>query len=185
MRRLSLAVMVLVSVAALSSLVRAEDAPPAPAAAPTVAVCVLHATEGNKVSGVVRFTEEGGKVKVVADVEGLTPDAKHAFHIHEFGDATSKDGSSAGGHFNPDGHKHGLPDAAEKHAGDLGNLQADKEGKAHYEITVEGVSVGGKNSILGRGVIVHAKVDDGGQPVGNAGARIACGVIGVAKPAAK
>ena len=178
MRSLSLAVMVLVAVASVSSL-RAEDKP-APAA-PTQAVCVLHATEGNKVTGVVRFTEEGGKLKVVADVEGLTPEAKHAFHIHEFGDQTSKDGSSAGGHFNPEGHAHGLPDAAEHHAGDLGNLVADKEGKAHYEVTVDG-SVAGKNSILGRGVIVHAKVDDGGQPVGNAGARIACGVIGVAKP---
>ena len=177
MRNMSWAVMVLVSVASLSAMVRAEDKPAAPV---TAAVCVLQATEGNKVTGVIRFTEEGGKLKVVADVEGLTPDAKHAFHIHEFGDGTSKDGSSAGGHFNPEGHAHGLPDAAEHHAGDMGNLQADKEGKAHYEVTIDG-SIAGKNAILGRGVIVHAKVDDGGQPVGNAGARIAFGVIGVAK----
>jgi Cu-Zn family superoxide dismutase len=180
MKSIGLAIVLLVSVAGLSSMVRAEEKP---VEAITQAVCVLHPTEGNKASGVIRFTEEGGKLKVVADVEGLTPEAKHAFHIHEFGDCTSKDGSSAGGHFNPEKHEHGLPDKAERHAGDLGNLQADKEGKAHYEITIENASISGKNAILGRGVIVHAKVDDGGQPVGNAGARIACGVIGVAKPA--
>lgn len=181
MRSMFGSVVLLVSVlATFSAVVSAEDKP---AVAITQAVCVIHPTEGNKCSGVIRFTEEGGKLKVVADIEGLTPDAKHAMHVHEFGDCTSKDGSSAGGHFNPEGHEHGLPDKAERHAGDLGNLQADKEGKAHYEITVENATIAGKNAIIGRGVIVHAKVDDGGQPVGNAGARIGCGVIGVAKPA--
>jgi len=90
---------------------------------------------------------------------------------------------SAGGHYNPEGHQHGLPDSENRHAGDLGNVQADSEGKAHYEITVSNISIQGpRNPILGRAVIVHAKPDDGGQPVGNAGARIACGVIGVANP---
>src|SRR5207247_6522143 len=94
------------------------------------------------------------------------------------------DATSAGGHYNPEGHQHGLPESADRHAGDLGNVEADKDGKAHYEITLNNVTIlGAKNPILGRGVIVHAKVDDGGQPVGNAGARIACGVIGVANAA--
>ena len=122
-------------------------------------------------------------MKVVADLEGLNANQKHAFHIHQYGDCSAPDATSAGGHYNPEGHQHGLPDAQNRHAGDLGNVQADADGKAHYEITVSNVSImGHMNPILGRGVIVHAKVDDGGQPVGNAGARIACGVIGVANP---
>ena len=152
-------------------------------AAITDAIAVIHSTEGNKCSGTVKFKQEGDKLKIVADIEGLTPDQKHAIHIHEFGDCSSKDGSAAGGHFNPEGHDHGLPDAAgeKKHAGDLGNLQADKDGKCHYEITVDNASLSGKNAVIGRGVIIHAKTDDGGQPVGNAGPRIGCGVIGIAK----
>ncbi|MBI3831474.1 MAG: superoxide dismutase family protein [Planctomycetes bacterium] len=164
----------------LCAVVRAEE-PKTPAAV-TAAICVMQATEGNKVTGVVKFVEEGGKLKVTADIEGLEPGSKHAIHVHEFGDATSKDGMSAGGHFNPENHQHGLPDKAERHAGDLGNLEADKDGKCHYEITVENATVAGKNAVIGRGVIIHAKADDGGQPVGNAGARIACGVIGYANP---
>jgi superoxide dismutase, Cu-Zn family len=147
------------------------------------AVAVVHPTTGQHCHGVVRFTQDGDSVKVVADLEGLAPDQKHAFHIHQYGDCTAADGMSAGGHYNPEGHQHGLPDAEKRHAGDLGNVQADSEGKAHYEITVSKISIQGqKNPILGRAVIVHAKPDDGGQPVGNAGARIACGVIGVANP---
>ncbi len=146
-------------------------------------VAVINPTAGSKVSGVIRFTQVGPLVKVVADVEGLTPNGFHAFHIHEFGDVTSADGSSAGGHYNPEGHQHGLTSSSSRHAGDLGNLQADAQGKAHYEISVDNISlVGQRNPILGRGVVVHAKIDDGGQPVGNAGARIGYGVIGVTKP---
>jgi len=151
------------------------------------AVSVLHSTSGSQCHGIVRFTQEGDMVKVVADIEGLTPGQKHAFHVHQYGDCSSADGMSAGGHYNPEGHPHGLPGTDQRHAGDLGNVQADSNGKAHYEITVGNITVAGtKNPIIGRGVIVHAKVDDGGQPVGNAGARIACGVIGVANvPPAK
>ena len=146
------------------------------------AVAVLQPTAGQHCHGVVRFTQDGESVKVVADIEGLAPGQKHAFHIHQYGDCSAPDGMSAGGHYNPEGHQHGLPDSENRHAGDLGNVQADEQGKAHYEITVTNISISGaKNPIIGRGLIVHAKVDDGGQPVGNAGARIACGVIGVAK----
>jgi Cu-Zn family superoxide dismutase len=147
----------------------------------TQAVAVLHPTAGQHCQGVVRFTQEGESVKVVADIEGLTPGQKHGFHIHQYGDCSAPDGMSAGGHYNPEGHQHGLPESENRHAGDLGNVQADDQGKAHYEITVTNISItGAKNPIIGRGVIVHTKVDDGRQPVGNAGARIACGVIGVA-----
>ena len=148
------------------------------------AIAVLHATQGNKVQGTVRFTEQGSSVKIVAHVEGLTPGQKHAIHVHEFGDCSSADAASAGSHYNPEKHEHGLPDKDQRHAGDLGNLQADTSGKAHLELTVNNITVAGnKNPILGRSVIVHAKPDDGGQPVGNAGGRIACGVIGAANTA--
>jgi len=148
----------------------------------TQAVAVLHPTTGQHCQGVVRFTQDGESVKVVADIGGLAPGQKHAFHIHQYGDCSAPDGMSAGGHYNPEGHQHGLPDSENRHAGDLGNVQADDQGKAHYEITVTNISImGTKNPIIGRGVIVHAKVDDGGQPVGNAGGRIACGVIDTTK----
>ena len=143
------------------------------------AVAVLHPTAGQNCHGVVHFKQDGDSVKVVADLEGLTPGQKHAFHIHQYGDCSSSDGTSAGGHYNPEGHQHGLPANETRHAGDLGNVEADSQGKAHYELTVNNISVSGpKNPIIGRGVIVHAKADDGSQPVGNAGGRIACGVIG-------
>ena len=151
--------------------------------AATQAVAVLHPTAGQQCHGVVLFTQDGDSVKVVAELEGLNPNQKHAFHIHQFGDCSSPDGMSAGGHYNPEGHQHGLPSTESRHAGDLGNVEADGQGKAHYEITVNNISIAGpKNPIVGRAVIVHAKPDDGGQPVGNAGARIGCGVIGVANP---
>lgn len=150
------------------------------------AVAVLHATEGNKAHGTVRFTEQGNSVKIVAHVEGLGPGQKHAIHIHEFGDCSTADANSAGSHYNPEKHEHGLPDKDKRHAGDLGNLQADTSGRAHLELTVNNITItGNKNPILGRSVIVHAKPDDGGQPVGNAGGRIACGVIGAANSGQK
>ncbi len=146
------------------------------------AIVVLHALGDSKVSGVARFTEAGGKVTVVADVEGLSP-GKHGFHIHEFGDCSDLKGMSAGGHYNPEHHKHGLPGQPERHPGDMGNLDAGADGKAHLEATLEGITINGDlDPILGRSIIVHEKEDDGGQPTGNAGGRIACGVIGVAKP---
>ena len=150
------------------------------------AIAVLHSTQGNKAQGTVRFTQEGNSVKIVAHVEGLTPGQKHAIHIHEFGDCSTSDGSSAGSHYNPEKHEHGLPDKDKRHAGDLGNLQADAGGKAHLELTASNITIAGnKNPILGRSVIVHAKPDDGSQPVGNAGGRIACGVIGAANTGEK
>lgn len=148
---------------------------------PTKAIAVLHSASGSKVTGTVTFTRNGDTVQVVADITGLTP-GKHAFHIHEFGDCSAADATSAGSHFNPMKKPHGAPDAAERHAGDLGNVEADANGKAHLELKDDMLKLSGENSILGRAVIVHEKVDDWSQPTGNAGARVACGVIGVAKP---
>lgn len=145
------------------------------------AIAVLQPTEGNNVRGIVTFTEEATGMKIVADVEGLTP-GKHGFHIHELGDISAPDASSAGGHFNPEGKKHGAPDDFERHVGDLGNLEAGEDGKAHYERVDVHLTFVGSHNILGRAVIVHANEDDfTTQPTGNAGPRVACGVIGVAE----
>jgi Cu-Zn family superoxide dismutase len=169
------------SVAATPSMAAEAGAGAAPAA-PTSAVALVQGTGDNKVSGTVRFTQSDGKIVVVADLQGLTP-GKHGFHIHEFGDATSKDGSSAGGHFNPMGASHGGHDAAHHHAGDLGNIEAGADGKAHLELTLDDITLtDGPTAIVGRSVVVHAKEDDlTSQPAGNAGARIGVGVIGLAK----
>ncbi|MEE9211149.1 MAG: superoxide dismutase family protein [Phycisphaeraceae bacterium] len=147
------------------------------------ATCALTPTDGNTATGVVTFTEADGEVSVSAHITGLEPNSTHGIHIHQYGDITAPDGTNAGGHYNPEDYDHGLPDTEDRHAGDLGNLTADENGTAHYQITVSNVTIAGlSNPIIGRGVIVHAQADDGGQPTGNAGARIAQGVIGIAKP---
>ena len=145
------------------------------------AVCQLYATQGNSVTGIVTFTQTSTGVKVVADLKGLTK-GKHGFHIHECGDCTAADGTSAGGHFNPEMKSHGAPADAAHHAGDLGNIIADDNGNAHLEYLDATISLYGALSIIGRSIIVHKSEDDmKTQPTGNAGARVACGVIGVGK----
>ncbi len=146
------------------------------------AVAVLVPTEGSTARGVVYFHQ--GEDGVIVDVElsGVEPGSTHAIHVHQYGDITGADGKTAGGHYNPEGHDHGLPHVQARHAGDLGNIIADDNGNVHFEMTADNLSIAGlHNPVIGRGVIVHAKVDDGGQPTGNAGARIAMGVIGIAK----
>jgi Cu-Zn family superoxide dismutase len=148
-------------------------------ALPAEAVAELKPTEGNKVSGTVTFSSRNGTVLVVADLEGLEP-GKHGFHIHENGDCSAPDATSAGGHFNPDNTPHGAPEnlPAQRHIGDLGNLEADADGKAHLENVDQLISLEGPNAIVGKAVIVHAQPDDlSSQPTGNAGPRVACGVI--------
>lgn len=169
------------TVALLGQTAFAEDEKMAMPAAPTKAVAVLVPTEGMEVSGTIMFEQAGDGVKVTGEVKGLTP-GKHGFHIHEFGDLTSADGKSAGGHFNPTNHEHAAPDAEMHHAGDLGNIEANAEGVATIEITEEALKMSGPTSILGRGLVVHAGEDDlKSQPSGEAGARAAVAVIGVAE----
>lgn len=147
----------------------------------TAAVAVLHPTQGYETHGSVEFAKTGAGIEVVAHIEGLSP-GKHGFHIHQLGDCTAPDGTSAGGHFNPDGNPHGAPSDAERHVGDLGNAEADEMGTAHYQWTDTVIAFSGAHSIIGRGVIVHAGEDDlVSQPTGNAGPRVACGVIGIAE----
>ncbi len=170
--------------ALLCSCDEARDAHPAAAAARNDAVAVVVPTQGSQVHGVVRFAEDGGAVTVTADIEGLAPNSSHGFHVHEFGDATAPDGTSAGSHYNPENHQHGGPESGEHHAGDLGNLVSDAAGKAHYVVVSKDLSIAGAHHpILGRSVIIHANADDfTAKP--NVGARIAIGVIGLGKPAA-
>jgi Cu-Zn family superoxide dismutase len=130
---------------------------------------------------VVTFSQIDIGVRVIADVTGLEP-GQHGFHIHEFGDCSAADATSAGGHFNPEGIEHGAPTDEYRHVGDLGNLEADEDGTAHYEFVDDRIAFAGSNSIIGRGVIVHARADDlGTQPTGDAGGRVACGVVGIAQ----
>jgi Cu-Zn family superoxide dismutase len=141
------------------------------------AKATINPTQGNKVNGVVYFIKDPNGVKVIADVYGLSP-GKHGFHVHEHGDCSAHDASSAGGHFNPTNKKHGGPGNPERHVGDLGNLEADSSGHAHYERVDDLLELEGKNSIVGLSVVVHAKEDDlKSQPTGNSGDRIGCGVI--------
>jgi Cu-Zn family superoxide dismutase len=147
----------------------------------TKAVCVLHPTEGNNVYGTVTFTKEADGIHVVAEVHGLTP-GKHGFHVHEYGDCTAADGTSTGGHFNPEGVNHAGHDAAVRHVGDFGNITADEDGNGTLDFMDNLIAFSGPHSIIGRGIIVHAGEDDlTSQPSGNAGARVACGVIGIAE----
>lgn len=156
-------------------------------AAAREAIAVINSASGSTCRGIVRFAQEAGGVKAVADVEGLAPNSIHGFHIHEFGDCSAPDATSAGSHYDAAGTKHhGTPDDTLRHSGDMGNIQADAAGKAHYELLLKGATISGVDApILGRAVIVHANPDDFSQPVGNAGGRIGCGVIGVAKPPGK
>lgn len=147
----------------------------------TRAIAVLTPTAGSETSGVVTFEMVEGGVRVVADISGLTP-GNHGFHIHEYGDCSAEDGTSAGGHFNPTEMPHSMPTAEKRHVGDLGNIEADDNGRAQLDYVDSMLKMSGPTSILGRGVIVHEKEDDlTTQPTGAAGARLACGVIGVAK----
>ena len=147
----------------------------------TRAVAVLHPTEGWEAWGTVTFSASDSGIVIRAEIRGLTP-GLHGFHIHEWGDCTAPDATSAGGHFNPDASPHGAPSDRDRHVGDLGNVSADASGAAHYERTDDRVALVGPHSVIGRAVVVHAGADDlVSQPSGNAGARVACGVIGLAR----
>ncbi len=156
---------------------------PAPkSAASAKGIAVLHPTAGNKVAGTVTFTPIADGVQVHAEITGLTP-GKHGFHVHEFGDCSAADASSAGGHFNPNHKPHAGPEAPERHEGDMGNVEADASGNAKLDYVDHQLSLSSDDkSAIGRSVVVHAKPDDlKTQPSGDSGARVACGVIGWAK----
>jgi Cu-Zn family superoxide dismutase len=147
------------------------------------AVAVLKGTSA--VEGVVQlFQEDDGPTTVTVKITGLTP-GKHGFHLHEFGDTTNGC-ISTGPHFNPDGKTHGAPEDEVRHAGDLGNIVAGPDGVAEVTITDTQIPLGGPLSVVGRALVVHELEDDLGKgghelssTTGNAGGRLACGVVGL------
>jgi Cu-Zn family superoxide dismutase len=144
------------------------------------AVAELNPASGSNTRGMVHFYETSKGVRVVARVTGLTP-GQHGFHIHDKGDCSAPDASSAGGHYNPTSSKHGGPNDVERHVGDFGNLEANASGVAKVEFVSDRLKFDGPQSIIGKGVIVHDQPDDlkTQNPPGNAGKRVACGNIQV------
>jgi Cu-Zn family superoxide dismutase len=174
MRKLAKAVLVVLA----GALVAVSVAVAAPVAK---AVAVLSPLGSSGVSGTVVFTKAEGGIKVAVSLSGLK-EGEHGFHVHEFGDCSAADGASAGGHFNPTAEPHAGPHDPQRHTGDLGNVKAGPDGRATIEYVDRRAAFEGSNSILGRGVIVHANPDDlKTQPTGNAGGRLACGIVGAAK----
>ncbi|MFZ5478129.1 MAG: superoxide dismutase family protein, partial [Myxococcota bacterium] len=156
----------------------AAEPAPAPAPAPEKkAVAKLEARSGSTVTGTVTLTEAGDAVKVRIELAGATP-GDHAVHVHEKGDCSAPDGSSAGSHFNPGGHAHGAPDAGEHHPGDFGNVTVGPDGTGTKELETSAFKLAGEGVVVsGLAIIVHEKPDDFSQPTGNAGGRQACGII--------
>lgn len=140
----------------------------------------LASASGSLVSGKLSVMPMGSGLHFTGEIGGLQPNSQHAIHIHEKGDCSAADGTSAGGHFNPTGAAHGKVGSGSHHGGDMDNIVANADGVATVDVHAEGVVLGGgaANDALGRAVIVHAAADDyASQPAGNAGARVACGVI--------
>ncbi len=174
---------------ALAALAGCTSAPPpkpqtaAPQHRLQRAIANMAPVSGTLVSGKLLVFAVDGGVRIEGELGGLGRNATHAIHIHERGDCTAADGSSAGGHFNPAATAHGRVGHGAHHAGDMDNIVADARGVAKVNVRADGVTLGSgaANDILGRAIIVHAGVDDYvSQPTGNAGARAACGVIDIA-----
>lgn len=145
--------------------------------------------KGNEAVGDILFVQEqvDGIVKVNGTVRGLVP-GHHGFHVHEKGDIRNNC-IAAGAHFNPENKRHGAPNDTERHVGDLGNIDANADGVANLSFTDSLISLSGPHSIIGRALVVHSGTDDLGKggteeslKTGNAGSRIACGVIGIQSP---
>lgn len=167
--------------------------PPAPVAAPVLAQvgtlmqadAALASASASIVSGRLALSSQPGGVRITGTLGGLRAHQQAAFHVHERGDCSAMDASSAGGHFNPLGQVHGRSGQVARHLGDMDNLQADAEGRVAVDVHLPEVVLGGDapNDILGRALVVHSQADDyHSQPAGNAGVRVACGVIRANSP---
>lgn len=145
------------------------------------AMCTLSPASNSQVKGWVKFTQMRSYTRIEGEITGLTP-GKHGFHVHEKGDCSAPDAVSAGGHFNPGHQNHGAPQSGARHVGDLGNVRADKDGKSKFDFKDKVIRLSGKDSILDKSLILHEDLDDmKTQPTGNAGKRVACGVIVLVK----
>lgn len=142
------------------------------------AVSVIQAKSGSSIQGSMSFTQSGNNVNVTGTFSGLTPNSEHGIHIHEYGDCSALDASSAGGHYNPHSGKHGKHDSYSSHAGDMPNIKVDTNGNSNYSATLSHFSLINEQNIMGKSVIVHRNKDDYvTQPAGNSGERIGCGMI--------
>lgn len=176
-------VLALLALTACSSAPAPKAPPPLPPAPPSSvrqAEAALASASGSLVSGRIVALPVPQGVRLTGTVGGLRPGGNFGFHVHERGDCSAVDASSAGAHFNPTASAHGRAGAGAHHLGDMDNLVADAEGVVQLDRVLGGVSLGtgAPNDILGRALIVHADPDDyRSQPSGNAGARLACGII--------
>jgi Cu-Zn family superoxide dismutase len=178
-RTVSQAVLFVAAVALAAGCGSSGSAPPAKTAGGASAQAILESKSGSAVTGTAAFTElADGWVRVHVHIENATP-GSHGLHVHEKGDCSTPDATSAGGHFNPAGNPHAAPTADKRHAGDFGNVEIGSDGKGDLEVRTDQVTVKpGPNSVVGRAVVFHEKTDDmTTQPTGNAGARFACGVV--------
>lgn len=185
MRITALASFTVVALAACSSTPSTSpSAPPAATSTAQQADAVLASASGSRVSGRLSLVPMGDGVHIRGEVGGLVPNGQFGFHVHDKGDCSAVDATSAGGHFNPAASAHGRAGGHAHHAGDMDNIVSDGAGLARVDVHLQGVTLGGgaANDIAGRAVIVHADPDDyHSQPTGNAGARVACGVIKVVR----
>jgi Cu-Zn family superoxide dismutase len=163
-----------------SFVVAAAESATAVQPAPKAATAELKATPGNGVSGTMTLKAEGDGVRLTGSVTGLEPNSTHGFHVHEKGDCSAPDASSAGGHYNPTSQPHGDPKGSQHHLGDMTNIVADAKGTAKLDLKLDHVTLrsGGANDLVGKAIIVHGGPDDyKSQPSGNSGPRIACAII--------
>lgn len=144
------------------------------------ALAKMESKSDSKVTGTILLKQEKDQVVLQIDLVGFAPNSTHAFHVHAYGDCSDVGAASAGPHFNPTGIRHGGPDNQERHAGDMGNLNADEKGEVHTSKINTQITLQENlpNSAIGKSIIIHESFDDfQTQPTGNAGARITCGVI--------
>ena len=149
------------------------------------AVAQVAPTQGNTVTGSLALADSPQGVHITGSIQGLKPDAEFGFHVHEKGDCSAPDGSSAGGHFNPTQAQHGNPTGPAHHAGDMTNIRSNAEGVAQVDVTAAGTTLHGdpNTDLIGKAVVVHESPDDyTTQPSGNSGKRVACGVIAAPSP---
>lgn len=173
-RIFSAAAFALISASAMAASSAGEDAPKA-------AIAVLHGTaEHADITGTIHFMPAAGGVAYTAQARGLPP-GMHGYHVHLYGDCSSADGKAAGTHFNLKGSSLHPPKDIKRITGNLGNLDADASGDATAKGLLKGASLTGTKALIGRSVIIHEKANDPSQPpIGAAGGRLACGVIGIA-----
>jgi len=159
---------------------KAVSAPPE-GQTPVGAGAELKPTQDNSVTGSLNLVAEKNGVRIAGLVKGLKPGTEQGFHIHEKGDCSAPDASSAGNHFNPTAQPHGNPkESGPKHVGDMVNLRADSQGVAKVDTFIAGAALqsGTPNDVFGKAIVIHQKPDDyTSQPAGNSGDRVACGVI--------